>query len=151
MDKFLDKLRNTKILGICGSILIAIGTFLPIATTSILGMTQTYSYVQLGGDGILVFVMAIVSLLLIFADKLEKIIPIFAKVKNPKYTLISTCISAILLIVTAINITSNANFRVLGVVAKADLGFAFWVIWIGIVLSIIYPFLYKDNKDNKNN
>lgn len=146
MDKFLDKLKTTRILGICGSLLIAIGTFLPIATTSILGMSQTYFYVQLGGDGIIVLVLAIVSLLLIFADKLEKIIPIFSKIKNPKYTLIPTVISAILLIVTAIKITSNANFNVLGLAVKADLGFAFWVIWIGIVLSAIYPFLYNENK-----
>lgn len=144
MDKFLNKLKTTKIIGICGSLLIAIGTFLPIASTSVFDMTQKSSYLELGGDGIVILILSIISLLMIFADKLEKIIPIFSKIKNPKLTLIPTAICAIVFTITALNINSNQTYNILGISVKSNLDFGFWFILLGIVILAIYPILYDD-------
>lgn len=145
MDKFVEKLKNTKLLGICGCVLIGVGTFLPMSSTSIFDMSQKYSYLQLGGDGIVILVLSIISLLLIFADKLEKIIPVFSKIKNPLFTLIPTIICATIFTITSIKI-NNQTLNILGISVRSTLDYGFWFILLGIVTLTIHSVLYK----NKN-
>lgn len=142
MNDFMDKLKNTKILGIAGNALLLVGTFLPMF--SALGIS--ISYVAKGGDGILVFFLAIISLLIVFADKIKSNIPFFEKLTNQKLTLIPSIISAILIIINAFSINSQSG-NILGAIIKPTLGFGFYVMVIGLVAAIAYPFVYKgENK-----
>ena len=73
MDKFMEKIKGTKILGIIGNLILAVAVFLPVLTVSVslfgISQSQSISYIQ--GDGIFVLILAIVNLLIIFADKLS--------------------------------------------------------------------------------
>ena len=70
MDKFMEKIKGTKILGIIGNLILAVAVFLPVLTVSVslfgISQSQSISYIQ--GDGIFVLILAIVNLLIIFAD-----------------------------------------------------------------------------------
>ena len=136
----MDYLKNSKILGICGNALLAIGVFLPMVSVSVFGISQSVSYIS--GDGIFVLILSIIALVMIFADKLEDKVPFFAKLKNPKLTLVTTAISAILLIIDTLNV-SKVTGGVAGSLASVNFGIGFWIMIIGVVAAAVYPFLYK--------
>ena len=131
----MDKLKNSKLLGIIGNAVLLVGTFLPMYTISFFGISSSVSYVQ--GDGIFVIILSIIALLMIFADKLAEKVPFFSKLTNPKLTLIPTAISAILLVIA---ITSVAGS---GYGSLFSFGIGFYLMIIGLVAAVVYPFLYK--------
>ena len=94
MDKFMEKIKGTKILGIIGNLILAVAVFLPVLTVSVslfgISQSQSISYIQ--GDGIFVLILAIVNLLIIFADKLSEKVAFMKKLSNQKFTLIPTAI-----------------------------------------------------------
>ncbi len=136
MENFMEKLKSTKILGILGNALIGVGTLLPLYTVSVFGLSQSVSYIQ-GSDGIVVLILAIVALIMIFADKLEDKVAFFGKLKNPKLTLIPVAISALLLIISVSQVSGS------GYGAFFSFGIGFWLLVIGLVAAVVYPFLYK--------
>lgn len=131
----MDKIRNSKILGIVGNAVLLVGTFLPMYTVSLFGISQSISYVQ--GDGIFVILLAVIALLMIFADKLADKVAFFGKLTNPKLTLIPTAISAILLIIAVTSVSST------GYGSLFSFGIGFYLMIIGLVAAAVYPFLYK--------
>lgn len=147
MDKFMEKIKGTKILGIIGNLILAV--FLPVLTVSVslfgISQSQSISYIQ--GDGIFVLILAIVNLLIIFADKLSEKVAFMKKLSNQKFTLIPTAIVVILLIVL-ISGKSSAIGQLGSYASLANIsyGIGFWLLWIGAVISAIYPFLYKGNE-----
>lgn len=147
MDKFMEKIKGTKILGIIGNLILAVAVFLPVLTVSVslFGITKSISYIQ--GDGIFVLILAIVNLLIIFADKLSEKVAFMKKLSNQKFTLIPTAIIVILLIVL-ISGKSSAIGQLGSYASLANIsyGIGFWLLWIGAVISAIYPFLYKGNE-----
>ena len=135
----MDYLKNSKILGIVGNALVAVGCFLPFVSVSVFGISQSASYIQ--GDGAFVLILSIIALVMIFADKLVDKVPFLEKVKNPKLTLIPTALSAILVIIAVVNSTSAGGLG--GGLVNVSFGFGFWMIVVGLVASAVYPFLYK--------
>jgi hypothetical protein len=69
------------------------------------------------------------------------------KLSNQKFTLIPTAIIVILLIVL-ISGKSSAIGQLGSYASLANIsyGIGFWLLWIGAVISAIYPFLYKGNE-----
>lgn len=69
------------------------------------------------------------------------------KLSNQKFTLIPTAIVVILLIVL-ISGKSSAIGQLGSYASLANIsyGIGFWLLWIGAVISAIYPFLYKGNE-----
>ena len=128
MDKFMEKIKGTKILGIIGNLILAVAVFLPVLTVSVslfgISQSQSISYIQ--GDGIFAFMK---------------------KLSNQKFTLIPTAIVVILLIVL-ISGKSSAIGQLGSYASLANIsyGIGFWLLWIGAVISAIYPFLYKGNE-----
>lgn len=149
MDKFMEKIKGTKILGIIGNLILAVAVFLPVLTVSVslfgISQSQSISYIQ--GDGIFVLILAIVNLLIIFADKLSEKVAFMKKLSNQKFTLIPTAIVVILLIVL-ISGKSSAIGQLGSYASLANIsyGIGFWLLWIGAVISAIYPLLYKGNE-----
>ena len=121
--------------------------FLTFYYNSLFGISQSQSISYIQGDGIFVLILAIVNLLIIFADKLSEKVAFMKKLSNQKFTLIPTAIIVILLIVL-ISGKSSAIGQLGSYASLANIsyGIGFWLLWIGAVISAIYPFLYKGNE-----
>lgn len=137
MDKVLSVLKNTKILGIVGSILLIIGTLFPFYTVSFLGIKASVKLIE-NTAGKIMLVVGIVSLAMIFIDFIISKIPegkatFLSKLRNQKLVLIPAAIALILLIVSA-----NQDTYGLG-----KLAFGFYLLLIGIIALVAYPFMYK--------
>ena len=142
----MNILKEKKYLGMAGAILVIIGLFLPFVTVSVsfLGVSnsQSTSWIGAGGfDAILVLIFSVITLLMIFADKLADKVAFFEKLKNQKLTLIPTVLSALLLIYSVTQASSAMG--IVGSLGSVAFGFGFWLIVIGLVACVAYPFLYK--------
>ena len=137
MDKVLSFLKNTKILGIVGSILLIIGTLFPFYTVSFLGIKASVKLIE-NTAGKIMLIVGIISLAMVFIDFIISKIPegkatFLLKLKNQKLVLIPAGIALILLIVSA-----NQDTYGLG-----KLAFGFYLLLIGIISLVAYPFMYK--------
>lgn len=148
MDQVKDKVMNTKILGIVGAILTIIGVFLPFATVtaSLFGYSASQSVSFIEGDGVFVLILSIIALVMIFANLIASklnggIANFFKKLINPKLTLIPTIISAIILIIDMSNADSVVG-QTAGL-ATVSFGAGVWIMWIGLIATAAYPFVYK--------
>lgn len=139
----MEKLKNTKLLGIIGTVLTIIGLFLPFATVSasFLGYKASESVSFMEGDGVFVLILTIISLLIIFSDMLANKVAFFGKLSKPKLVLIPTVISIIILIFDMAN--ASEAIGGLGGLVKVSYGFGTWVMWIGLIATAVFPFLYK--------
>lgn len=143
----MEKLRNTKTLGVIGNILIIISLF---CTWAVVGSestgiktTETFIHTK---DGAVALILAIISLINIFA---ENISPKFFKgLTNVKLTYISTIIQ-LLIVVNVLHgrlSISNTDKDI-----YVHFGLGFYLMCIGIVLLLVFPILYKkNNKEEKN-
>lgn len=139
----MEKLRTTKILGIVGTILVAVSVFLPVITSNfssdtanLMNLTEAHSGAT--NTGVWVLILAIVNCVIIFADKLSATVPVLEKVSNQKFTLIPTIVAAVLAFV-GINSIMSIPMASLAV----SYGFGFWTLIVGFVALVVYPFLYK--------
>ena len=133
MNKVMSLVKEKKYLGMIGNALLIIGVFLPFVTVtvSLFGISQSQSISYIQGDGIFVLILAAISLLMIFADKLAPKVAFFAKLVNPKLTLIPTVISVLLLIIDVSNSSGAASTY--SSLASVSLGFGFWIMVIGVI------------------
>lgn len=137
MDKVLSVLKSTKILGIVGSILLIIGTLFPFYTVSFLGIKASVKLIE-NTAGKIMLIVGIISLAMIFIDFIISKIPegkatFLLNLRNQKLILIPAAIALILLIVSA-----NQDTYGLG-----KLAFGFYLLLIGIISLVAYPFMYK--------
>ena len=137
MDKVLSVLKSTKILGIVGSILLIIGTLFPFYTVSFLGIKASVKLIE-NTTGKIMLIVGIISLAMIFIDFIISKIPegkasFLLNLRNQKLILIPAAIALILLIVSA-----NQDTYGLG-----KLAFGFYLLLIGIIALVAYPFMYK--------
>ena len=142
----MNVLKEKKYLGMAGAILVIIGLFLPFITVSVsfLGVSnsQSTSWIGTGGlDAILVLILSVVALLIIFSDKLADKVAFFGKLKNQKLTLIPTVLSALLLILSITQASSAMG--IVGSLGSTSFGIGFWLIIVGLVACVAYPFIYK--------
>lgn len=138
MDKVLSVLKNTKILGIIGAILLIIGNFFTFASVKVLWVEQSVSFIE--GDGVFVLILGILALLIVFIDFILSKIPegklkFLFKLRNQKIVLIPAIISAIILF-----IDGSESFEL------GSAGLGFYLLLIGVIALAIYPFLYKGDK-----
>ena len=137
MDKVLSVLKSTKILGKVGSILLIIGTLFPFYTVSFLGIKASVKLIE-NTTGKIMLIVGIISLAMIFIDFIISKIPegkatFLLNLRNQKLILIPAAIALILLIVSA-----NQDTYGLG-----KLAFGFYLLLIGIIALVAYPFMYK--------
>ena len=102
MEKVLQFLKNTKILGIVGAILLIVGNFFTFATTKVLWIETSVKFIE--GDGVFVLILGILALLIVFVDFILSKIPegklkFLFKLRNQKFVLVPAIISAIILLV----------------------------------------------------
>lgn len=147
----MEKLKNTKLLGIIGAIVTIIGLFLPFATVTAkaFGIKHSESVTYIQADGIFVLILTIITLLMIFSDKLVDKVAFFKKLTNVKLVLIPTILSAIILIFDMIN-AADAIGDVSSSLVKAEVsyGIGLWVLWIGLIATAVFPFLYKKSENS---
>ncbi len=137
MDKVLSVLKSTKILGIVGSILLIIGTLFPFYTVSFLGIKASVKLIE-NTAGKIMLIVGIISLAMIFIECIISKFPegkatFLLNLRNQKLILIPAAIALILLIVSA-----NQDTYGLG-----KLAFGFYLLLIGIIALVAYPFMYK--------
>lgn len=147
----MEKLKNTKLLGIIGAIVTIIGLFLPFATVTAkaLGIKYSESVTYIQADGIFVLILTIITLLMIFSDKLSEKVAFFKKLSNVKLVLIPTILSAIILIFDMANAASVIGDASSSLVkAEVSYGIGLWVLWIGLIATAVFPFLYKKSENS---
>ncbi len=119
--------ENAKWIGLGGCVLMIIGCFLPFATVSALGLSQSVNYID--GDGVFVVIAAVVAAILIY-------------LKKGKLILIPSLISAAFVIYDAASGSSAASSSL----ANVSFGIGFFLIVIGIICVSAYPFLDNEKK-----
>ena len=112
--------KNAKWIGVAGCALMIIGCFLPFATVSLLGVSETISLFKAGTLGIILIIAAIISGVIMLVTK------------KPKLSLITTIISALLVI---LNISSAKSYS-----SMMKYGIGLYVVIIGLVIAIVIPF-----------
>lgn len=150
MEKVIEKCKNTKILGVIGAICLILGMFLPYISFHYFGYTSSIKLCNFWQGNTILF-LAILNLLSICKDFIEERIPnIFnnefgEKIKtinNQKLTLIATVGAAIL----ALYLTWGWGLELF-----KNYSIGFYLLWIGIILLVIYAFVYKgENKEVTN-
>ena len=136
----MEKLRNTKILGVIGNALVIVSLFCTwvLAEAKGLNVSGSVQFIE-GADGKWALILSIISLIIIFA---ENISPTFFKgLTNIKLTLIPTVIQLIM-VVDKIFKSSNTNFD--GI--SHHFGIGFYLMCAGIIILLVFPFLYKQEK-----
>ena len=137
----LEKIKKTKILGIIGNIMIIISLYCNWATVK--STTINYSLKKqfvTTTDGALALALSIFSLVVIFS---EKISPKFFKgLTNVKLTLISSIVQLIILL----NIIFSASKIQHTNEIVWNFGLGFYLMCIGVILSLIFPFIYKKDE-----
>lgn len=142
MQEFLkiakDKCMNTKLLGFIGAGVIILAEFFAYAKISLFGFKESVSFISsAGGKIVLLLVLINIALLLknLYENKLpEKVAKV---ISNTKMMLIP-----IALIIITILIANGKIFDGYGLVKP---GFGCYLLWIGIVISAAFPFIYKEN------
>ena len=152
MEKIMKCLKETKILGIIGNLILVISVFLPVisVSVSIFGFSQSQSLSYIDGDDIFVLILAIINIIMIFANKLESKVPFIAKLTNPKLSLIPTIIIAILMLILTSNSSKLLGNKDYSSFANIKFNFGFYLLWLGTIASAIYPFLYKSSTSLPN-
>ena len=147
MELIMDKIKNTKILGIIGNVLVILALFLPTAVikADILGVKESLQYIK--GDGKILLVLSIINLIIIFADKIP--LSFLKGFTNVKVTAISTIIEIIILI----NFSVKGGDALVGnAYIKSSWGIGFYLMWVGVVVSMLCPIIYREkNKEQLEN
>lgn len=147
----MEKLTKTKLLGIIGAIVTIVGLFLPFATVTAkaFGIKHSESVTYIQADGIFVLILTIITLLMIFSDKLADKVAFFKKLSNEKLVLIPTILSIIILIFDMVNASSTIGDVSSSLVsAEVSYGIGLCVLWIGLIATAIFPFIYKKDENS---
>ncbi len=141
MDKVMDKLKNTKILGAIGLGLLLLGTFLPYIVIEIFGIKDSESLVGYW-EGKVMLLVTFANLLFVFKDFIKKYVPqlfnsgMGRAIENAKpiFSLIPTGIALLLNIYLFTTLDSSLF----------SFGIGFYMIVVGIIVMIAYAFIYKE-------
>ena len=142
MNNIIEKCKTTRILGGIGIIGLILGIIMPYVKYNIFGYKYSISLWRFWEGKIMMF-LAIVNLLFLFKDIVEKYVPVLFNsafgqkirdCKNPKLSLIPTVLTAIF----AIYVTS-----ILGIESFKYYNIGFYAMWIGTLSLVAYAFLHK--------
>jgi len=136
----MDKLKNTKILGIVGAIFLIIGNFFTFAKLEFFG-THTGKLID-GSDGVIVLILGILALLIVFIDFILTKVPegkmqFLFKLRNPKAVLIPAVIAGIIVVVKAFDEVFEVATRGLGC----------WILLLGVAALVAHAFIYKGDNE----
>ena len=109
----------------CGAAIL--GCFLPFATVSAFGLSESVNFID--GDGKLVLIAAVISGVLLY-------------LQNGKYQKFSWISSAIGLFITLYD-ASNVGKKMSGLV-NTHMGIGFTIIMLGFIVAIIIPFIKSE-------
>lgn len=144
MDKIIEKLKNTRVLALIGIVCAILGILMPFVKISVFGFSRTISLIQ-GWKGWAIIVVAILQILICYYDIVQKYIPKVYENKvgemikqNQKLSLIPTIILAILTITSMSALDSS----------YVTLHLGFYLLVISIVSMLVYPFMYKNTKED---
>lgn len=133
----MEKLKNTKILGILGNVLVIVSLFCTwiVVEAKGFGLRGIAQLIE-GTSGKWELVLSILSLIIIFSENIPY--DFFKKFTNMKFTLIPTAIQLILVV--------NNIFKANGVKSEGlsyHFGLGFYLMLLGIIALLAFPFVYK--------
>lgn len=144
----MEKLKNTRILGLVGIICLFLGTVLPFIGSSKLKLwISLYNY----WEGKVVLVLILANTLFIFKDYVEKYAPqlfskdfgVWIKNANQKFVLIPTCIMGFLELYLMNTVGIFSRFA--GVL---DFGIGLYLSILGTICLFGHCFIYKNPNGN---
>lgn len=144
----MEKLKNTRILGLVGIICLFLGTVLPFIGSSKLKLwISLYNY----WEGKVVLVLILANTLFIFKDYVEKYAPqlfskdfgVWIKNANQKFVLIPTCIMGLLELYLMNTVGIFSRFA--GVL---DFGIGLYLSILGTICLFGHCFIYKNPNGN---
>lgn len=117
--------NNAKWIGLAGCALMIIGCFLPFATVSILGLSETIALSGTGALGIILIITAIISGIVMLT-------------KKSKLSLITTIIYALFVVLNIANASEYGD--------AFSYGIRLYVVIIGVIIAVVMPF-FKSKQD----
>ncbi|MDY6071475.1 MAG: hypothetical protein ACLUF5_04105 [Clostridia bacterium] len=117
--------NNAKWIGLAGCALMIIGCFLPFATVSILGLSETIALSGTGALGIILIITAIISGIVMLT-------------KKSKLSLITTIIYALFVVLNIANASEYGD--------AFSYGIGLYVVIIGVIIAVVMPF-FKSKQD----
>ena len=117
--------NNAKWIGLAGCALMIIGCFLPFATVSILGLSETIALSGTGALGIILIITAIISGIVMLT-------------KKSKLSLITTIIYALFVVLNIANASEDGD--------AFSYGIGLYVVIIGVIIAVVMPF-FKSKQD----
>ena len=138
----MDKLKNTRILALVGSIAIFLGIILPYFTITIFGFKRS---VSLWGywEGKIAMILLLTNVAYIFRDYVDKYVPqLFDKIPNgdkirtanPKLAIIPVIAIALFGIYLLTEVQSSDYLKY---------GLGFYSLWLGIIALVAHTFICK--------
>ena len=141
-------LKNNKVIGMAGMILIFIGTIAPFYVVKLYGLSTSASLIK-NWKGIVIILLVVAGLLFMFRDKVIELIPSLKgkpftkKVQSLKYKFLCVLVGIIVGLVIIILIADSESLK------YVSFGWGFYVLIIGIILTAIHGYLYESDKDSK--
>ena len=139
----MEKLKTTRILGLVGAILLIVGNFFSLASVSVLGLSRSFTYFE--GEGKIVVVLGILDLCFIYLDKIKNALgektPSFIDKFLP-WSQKAVLVPAIIVALMLIRFSTDSNIRDFNTYIRYGMGY--FILWIGVIATAVYPFLYKD-------
>lgn len=137
----MNKLKETKTLGVIGNIIIIVSlffTWVTVGSTSFEDIIQSAPLIS-GAYGKWALFLSILSLINIFS---EDISPKFFKgLTSVKLTYISSIVQLIMIVMAIHNFFTLPKQNI-----YIKFGFGFYLMCIGVVCMLIFPILYKQDK-----
>lgn len=142
MKNIIEKCRTTRILAIIGIVGMILGIIMPYIKYNLFGYKYSVSLWHFW-EGKIMMILTIANLLFIFKDIIDEYMPILFKstlgekiknCENPKFSLVPTILTAILVIFTTSEI-SIENFKYYNI--------GFYAMWLGTISLVAYAFLHK--------
>ena len=141
-------LKNNKVIGMAGMLLIFIGTIAPFYVVKILGLSTSASLVR-NWKGIVIILLVVIGLLFMFRDKVIELVPSLKgkpftkKVQSLKYKFLCVLVGIILGLVVLVIIADSASLK------YVSFGWGFYVLIVGIILTAVHAYFYEEKVPSK--
>ncbi len=119
--------KNRMWIGIGACVAVVIGCFLPFASVSAFGISQSVNFIE--GDGKIVLITAVISGVLLY-------------LQNGKYQKYSWISSAIGLFITLYDAANGS--KKIGGLLDLHMGIGFTIILLGFIVAIVVPFIKSE-------
>ena len=136
-------LKNNKVVGMVGMLLMFIGTIAPFYVVKILSLSTSASLIK-NWKGIVIILLIVAGLLFMFRDKVVELVPSLKdnpftkKVQSLKYKFLCVLVGIIIGLVILILIADSESLK------YVSFGWGFYVLIIGIILTALHAYFYED-------